>query len=150
MMREDMEAMGAVRLKEVDEAQAAIVAAAGNGGVGARPYYPAAYEDVLAVTAISGKKRKVYKSANRGSYIDFAAPGVKVYAAVPGGGQNMSGTSFASPFVAVIVALQAAHMRRTPGRLRKLLKRGAIDLGTPGKDDVYGWGMINMQPSCPR
>jgi subtilisin family serine protease len=72
-----------------------VAAAAGNGGRSAAPAYPAAYKFVLAVTAVN-VKRVVYAQANRGSYVDFAAPGVDIWTAVPGGGKRQSGTSFRS------------------------------------------------------
>ena len=59
-----------------------LVAAAGNWGTDKRPAYPAAYTDVIAVTAIDDKQQP-YKNANRGAYIDFAAPGVRIYTAGP-------------------------------------------------------------------
>ena len=124
-----------------------MVAAAGNGGRKAKPVYPAAYKDVIAITAF-GAKRIVYSRANIGAYIDFAAPGVKIYTAVLGGGRLQSGTSFASPYVAVLVGLQMAGGKKSPARLRKILRRGALDLGVPGKDKVFGWGLANMQPDC--
>jgi hypothetical protein len=124
-----------------------MVAAAGNGGKSAKPAYPAAYKDVLAVTAF-GAKRKIYSNANIGGYIDFAAPGVKIYTAVPGGGRLQSGTSFASPYIAVLVSLQTVRGKKSAGGLRKILKKSALDLGKPGKDEIFGWGMANMQPNC--
>ncbi len=126
-----------------------MVAAAGNGGKNAKPAYPAAYGDVVAVTAF-GSNRVIYARANTGRYIDFAAPGVKIYTAVPGGGRLQSGTSFASPYLAVLVGLQTARGKKSPNMLRKLFRRGAFDLGQPGKDHVYGWGLVNMQPKCPQ
>lgn len=126
------------------------VAAAGNGGAGARPYFPAAYKNVIAVTAFD-RNKSAFKKANTGEYIDFAAPGVKIYTAMAGGtGELQSGTSFATPYVSVLVALQAVAGRKSPGTLRKILRRGAMDLGAPGKDPTFGWGMINMQPACPK
>ncbi|NNE21020.1 MAG: S8 family serine peptidase, partial [Rhizobiales bacterium] len=51
------------------------VAAAGNLGSKAPPAYPAAYPQVIAVTATDAKDR-LYKRANRGDYVTIAAPGV--------------------------------------------------------------------------
>ena len=60
------------------------VAAAGNNGPDAPPGYPAAYEEVIAVTAVD-RNGGSYDHANRGDYIDVAAPGVRVWAALPEG-----------------------------------------------------------------
>jgi subtilisin family serine protease len=114
------------------------VASAGNGGAEARPYYPAAYKNVIAVTAFD-RNKSAFNRANTGKYIDFAAPGVNIYTAGAGGtGEMQSGTSFAAPYVSVLVALQAATGRKSPGSLRKILRRGALDLGKPGKDQTFG------------
>ena len=75
------------------------VAAAGNGGPAAPPGYPAAYKEVIAVTAVDDRKRS-YDYANRGRYIDVAAPGVRIWTALPDRKEGMlNGTSFAAPFV---------------------------------------------------
>ena len=84
------------------------VAAAGNlGKKGNKPAFSAAYKRVFAVTALNEKKL-VYSHANQGKYIDFAAPGVKIWTAVPGGGRFQSGTSMASPFISVMIAQERA------------------------------------------
>jgi subtilisin family serine protease len=127
-----------------------LVAAAGNWGADAKPAYPAAYRDVIAVTALD-RARNPYAKANHGSYIDFAAPGVQIYTAVPHGGRVMSGTSFATPYITVLLAVQIeAGAPRSPTALRDLLGPHAIDLGQPGKDDVFGWGLVNLWPRCPQ
>ena len=80
------------------------IAAAGNGGPAAPPGYPAAYKEVIAVTAIDDRKRS-YDYANRGRYIDVAAPGVRIWTAQPYNMEGMlNGTSFAAPFVTGIAA----------------------------------------------
>ena len=62
--------------KKAREFKLVMIAAAGNWGV-EKPAYPAAFKDVLADTAV-GDKMKIYRKANRGDYIDFAAPGVRL------------------------------------------------------------------------
>jgi hypothetical protein len=82
-----------------------LVAAAGNGGPSAKPAYPAAYAQVLAVTATDDRDG-LYKDANRGRYIALAAPGVDIIAAAPGGAYDiLSGTSLAAAHVSGIAAL---------------------------------------------
>jgi subtilisin family serine protease len=125
-----------------------LVAAAGNWGTAARPAYPAAYDDVIAVTAVDADRR-IYEFANTGHYIDFAAPGVRIWTAIPGGGQYQSGTSFASPYVSVLTGLAVSRGHpRDPEAVRQTLRRRVVDLGTPGRDDVFGWGLVDMQPRC--
>ncbi len=125
-----------------------MVAAAGNWGTETKPAYPAAYKNVVAVTAF-GRKRVIYTKANRGNYIDFAAPGVKIYTAVPGGGRLQTGTSFASPYLAALVGfLVKSGSKKDANKLRKLLSGRAQDLGDPGKDKVFGYGFVKLQPKC--
>ncbi len=124
------------------------VAAAGNWGRADRPAYPAAYEDVIAVTAF-GPDGDLYDMANRGSYIDFAAPGVGIWTAVPDGGRMQSGTSFAVPYVSAQIAVEVAGGAASrPEVMRELLQNRAVDMGSPGKDDDYGWGFVAEEPSC--
>lgn len=125
-----------------------LVAAAGNGGPSAAPAYPAAHPDVVAVTAVDPKLRP-YRHANRGTHIDFAAPGVALRTAKPGGGVKLqSGTSFAAPFVTVAAALE--RRAGVPASdVRHALARRAQDLGTPGKDPVFGWGLVRHRGRCP-
>jgi subtilisin family serine protease len=124
------------------------VAAAGNWGSADRPAYPAAYDQVIAVTAF-GPDGERYNMANRGSYIDFAAPGVEIWTAVPDGGRVQSGTSFAVPYVSAQIAVEVAGGAASrPEVMRELLKKRAVDMGSPGKDDDYGWGFVAEEPSC--
>ena len=123
------------------------VAAAGNGGR-AEPTYPAAYEGVIAVTAF-GPGGSIYEQANRGPFIDFAAPGVGMWTAVPHGGRVQSGTSFAVPYVTAQIAVEVAHgTARDADEIRRLLETRVTDMGAPGRDDDYGWGFVAGAPSC--
>jgi len=81
------------------------IAAAGNNGPKGAPLYPAAYPEVIAVTA-TDDKGKLYSKANRGDYISIAAPGVDIIApALKGSYQLSSGTSMAAAHVSGVVAL---------------------------------------------
>lgn len=127
-----------------------IVAAAGNWGrEGNKPAFPAAYKEVTAVTAF-GADKTIYFNANSGDYIDFAAPGVQIYTAATGGGGRMqSGTSFAAPYISALVALTNAVGKEKPADiLKKLTLEKTVDLGIPGRDQVYGNGFVTLQPDC--
>lgn len=121
-----------------------LVAAAGNNGPGAPFAYPAAYNEVIAVTA-TDERDGLMQRANRGRYIHVAAPGVDMLAPVPGGGSDVvTGTSFAAPVVTgLIVNLLRAAPDRSPRDIADLLARSAVDLGAPGHDDDFGFGLIN-------
>ena len=126
-----------------------IVAAAGNAGPAAPPAYPAAYDNVIAVTAVD-RARRAYRRAGRGDHIDLAAPGVDVWtAASVSGARTKTGTSFATPFVTAAVALlKAGRPDATSAEILDTLGRSAEDLGEPGKDTTFGWGLINAAAAC--
>ena len=117
-----------------------IVAAAGNGGPSSAPAYPGAIEGVVAATAVDGANH-IYRYANQGNYVFIAAPGVGVPAAAPDGTvAAYSGTSFASPLVAASIA--RCKGRSSTAACIDHIRASAIDLGAPGRDPVYGWGLI--------
>ncbi len=125
-----------------------VVAAAGNNGPSAEPAWPAAHPKVIAVTAIDNQL-KIYEQANRGNYVDFAAPGVNLVTQIPTGLKLQSGTSFASPFITAMVAIHLdAGFPGDPDQLRGSLRRYTKDLGQEGKDDAFGWGLVRLKPSC--
>jgi hypothetical protein len=121
-----------------------VVAAAGNQGPVAPPSYPAAYIGVVSVTAVDAEGR-IYRRANRGDYISFAAYGVHVPVAGPQGpaGKPVTGTSYAAPSVAAQVALRL-HTQSPEDSQRVLseLRARAVDLGPPGRDQTFGWGWL--------
>jgi subtilisin family serine protease len=119
-----------------------VMAAAGNGGPVAQPMYPAAYDTVVAVTAVDGG-HQVFRLANRGTYLDIAAPGVGLLHARAGGGYvASSGTSFAVPFAATAAARLLSEQ---PGAdVMSLLYQSAEDLGPPGHDEIYGHGLLRL------
>ncbi len=127
----------------------ALVAAAGNGGAGAPPVYPAAWPHVLAVTAVDSQKR-IYRQANQGPYISLAAPGVGVWTAASiSGGRLKSGTSFAVPFVTAALAVQRLREPDTPLDLSiGQMVDCAQDLGEAGYDPVFGNGLVSAPGYC--
>lgn len=125
------------------------IAATGNDGARTGPRYPAAYDQVIAVTAVD-RNRRVYRRAGGGAHVDFAAPGVDVWtAASVSGARGKTGTSFAVPFVsAVVAALRGQNPDLTAAEARAILARDAVDLGRPGRDDTYGHGLISARAIC--
>ncbi len=136
-------------VRELSSEGMVIVAAAGNGGPKAAPAYPAAYAEVIAVTAVDRAKR-VYRRAGRGDHIDLAAPGVDIWSAASvSGARAKTGTSFAAPFVTAAAALlKAADDNASTADILSALARSAEDLGVSGKDPVFGWGLINARAAC--
>ncbi|BCP52657.1 hypothetical protein K32_12740 [Kaistia sp. 32K] len=121
-----------------------LVAAAGNGGPKASAAYPAAYSAVIAVTA-TDPADKVYAAANRGGYIALAAPGVDILTTAPKGDYTqLSGTSFAAAQVTGVAALLLERAPKlSPDGVRAILTETARDLGKPGRDDVFGAGLVD-------
>lgn len=128
-------------IKRALQAGHLIVAAVGNGGPASPPLYPAAYDGVIAVTAVD-EGQHIYRRAGRGSHVELAAMGVEVIAAAPSGLASYSGTSFASPYVAALAAMEyrALDLQKVP-EVKESLRANALDLGKPGRDEVYGFGL---------
>ncbi len=120
-----------------------IVAAAGIPS--RRAGYPAKYRDVVAVAAVDVRLRATRLSA-RGDHISFSAPGSGLVVAAPGQKLRLvDGTSFATPFVAAAYAVGLGGARQR-GDLTSALSAAALDLGRPGRDQIYGWGLLQYSP----
>jgi Subtilase family len=120
-----------------------VVAAVGNDGPAAPPLYPASYADVVGVTAVDAHQR-VLLEACRGKQVKFSAPGADMSAANPTQSYAMvRGTSFASPIVAGLLAeaLPAPDKAAAQRAVADLAAR-AVDLGAPGPDPIYGYGLV--------
>ncbi|MBX7164828.1 MAG: S8 family peptidase [Pirellulales bacterium] len=147
-----------------------VICAAGNSGRADDVNYPARWKgrphadrDSIAVGAVDAQGR-VTRFSSRGPEVDIAAPGENVLSTyLRGGYARLSGTSMATPFVAGVVALVLARQRaagqtaapmRTLTDLREQLRHTARDAGETGKDDAYGYGLIDpgtmlAEPSAP-
>jgi hypothetical protein len=121
-----------------------IVAGSGNGGVNAKPAFPAALDGVLAVTAIDANKVG-YADANRGDYIDVAAPGVDIITPAPDGSYPISsGTSWAAAHVSGIAALVRELVPLSnAAEVTGYLSGHTSDLGPAGRDPQFGFGLID-------
>ncbi len=129
-----------------------IVAAAGNSG--GSVIYPAAYPEVIAVGATDSSNDAPWWSS-RGPEVDLAAPGVSIYSTYKGTKYaTLSGTSMASPHVAGSAALllktsiTPAYDANNngvwdPSEVLLRLEDSVTDLGPAGRDDVYGFGLVN-------
>ncbi len=122
---------------------ALLVAAAGNSG-SMTVSYPAAYDKVIAVSALD-KGDTLASYSNFGNKIELSAPGSGILSTYPGGGYvYMSGTSMATPFVSGSAALVLSKkITLTNQQVRTILDNTAVDLGTSGKDIFYGYGKVN-------
>ena len=160
----------------INQARAAgviIIAAAGNESTTA-PSYPAAYSGVVSVSATT-ITNSLAGYSNRGSTIDVATPGGNGATDINGDGFGdgvvstmgndgnsgpvefgwdiQNGTSMAAPHVAGVAALmKAVHRNLTPAQFDAALQAGELtdDLGTAGRDDSFGFGLINAQKALAR
>ena len=146
-----------------------VVAAAGNES-SSQLSYPASYDGVISVSAV-GPRRTRAPYSSFGAFVDIAAPGGDNSTDVNGDGfadgvlsthandasgpleyefRFLSGTSMAAPHVAGVIALmKSANASLTPTQIDQLLTSGAMtdDIGAAGRDDLYGWGLLNAQKS---
>lgn len=156
-----------------------LVAAVGNDGPAAPPLYPAAYPGVVGVTAVDARRRAIFE-AERGPQVMFAAPGADIPAGtLPDGFEKVRGTSFAAPIVAGLLAERLHDMASgstslgaspsmSPSASRSdpvsspavdpvaarealdALSRAAIHLGRPGRNVVFGYGLVGADLPSPR
>jgi subtilisin len=127
-----------------------IVAAAGNSGPGDNTVdYPGKYSEVIAVSA-TGSSNAIASFSSRGAEVELAAPGVGIFSTYKGGTYGtLSGTSMATPHVAGAVALVIASGRASsPDAVRTLLRQTADDLGSSGKDNLYGYGLLDAEQAA--
>jgi serine protease len=142
-----------------------VIAAAGNDGK-AEVSYPAAFANVIAVGAVDYQKQLTPYS-NHGPELDIVAPGGDLsedfngqpagvlqetfrqylgfrFIAFGWGYWFLSGTSMAAPHVSGVAALiKAKHPEWTPQQIRDALINTAEDLGPAGRDDAYGYGLVD-------
>ena len=123
-----------------------IVAAAGDKGLPHYPPYPAAFSEVIAVAAVD-IQHKPYAEGIAGDFIDICSPGVDIMTTQSGDKYNFyTGTSMAAAYVTGAVALLLQrHPDLKPDQVRSLLEGSATDLGPPGRDKQFGWGLIDLE-----
>ncbi len=131
-------------IKAAAEKGVIFIAAAGNNGPKGAPVYPAAYPEVIAVTA-TDEKDKLYGQANRGDYISVAAPGVDIIApALRGSYELSSGTSMAAAHVSGVVALLLERDEKLNWReVRAILSSSARKPDTFTGGEALGAGIVD-------
>ncbi|HWG91439.1 MAG TPA: S8 family serine peptidase [Candidatus Thermoplasmatota archaeon] len=125
-----------------------VIAATGNDGCYCTSY-PAGYSGVLGVGA-TDKSNARASFSNYGPAVDIVAPGVSIvsaYKPLSNCTNNcyvyLDGTSMATPFVSGVAALvKSYNSGLTASQLSGRLTSTAQDLGSSGRDDYYGYGLV--------
>lgn len=138
----------------IDEASAAgiiMVASVGNLGT-AYLSYPAAYDGVIGVGSVNSDKT-LSSFSNRNAKVFVTAPGggVPSLENKPGASYMLDlsassnrGTSYAAPVVTAMAAVaKGARPDLTASEFMELLKTTSLDLGAPGRDDSFGYGLVD-------
>jgi predicted CXXCH cytochrome family protein len=120
-----------------------VVAAGGNTGTQTL-IYPAANPNVIGVSALD-ENLNVAAFSSYTSAVQISAPGVGIYSTAPGGNYaSMSGTSMSAAQVSGVVALLITQPQfDTVDKVREALFNTALDLGVPGLDNYYGYGLAH-------
>ncbi len=127
---------------------AVVVAAAGNQG-SSTPFYPASYEEAIAVGA-TNEDDEYWTLSNYGAWVDVTAPGASIWSTYwdRNTGTNtygfMSGTSMAAPHVSGLAALLLSYRPTlSAADVRAIIEQTAVDKGVTGFDIYYGWGRMD-------
>jgi subtilisin family serine protease len=107
--------------------------------------YPGAYPEVIAVSAIN-KTLGIASFSLSGDENEICAPGQDVPTIEPNSDDSVlgSGTSFAAPLVSGTIALVMTLNSTIPiAVMREILHNSSTDLGSIGKDQDYGYGLLN-------
>lgn len=132
-------------IKAAQDANIVVVAAAGNSPPDTSVRYPASEEGVIAVGGVDRAGRHAAISVT-GPKIDVVAPAVDIYSTSYDGKYSKgTGTSSATAIVAGAAALIRSKYPYLPAReVAHRLTATAVDKGPPGRDDEYGYGVIDL------
>jgi len=139
-------------IKEVVAIGKYVICAAGNDNFNYVDF-PGAFDECVAVGSID-RRRIISSFSSRGPEVDIVAPGDKILSTYPTRTYAvLSGTSMATPFVSGVVTLMLAKHKEFGGNtpinnltdLLNHLRDTAIDLGSEGFDEAYGFGLINPE-----
>lgn len=124
-----------------------IICAMGNTGT-SYACYPALYTETIGATSYK-QGRTISNFSSRSQDADFALPGENILTtALNNQYAIVNGTSFASPFLSGIIAIiiseyKKKNIKYTVESIKNTLIQSCKDYGPYGKDDMYGYGIID-------
>lgn len=140
-----------IAVEQAQEKGLLVIASGGNTGTdGLR--YPAGFEGVIGVGSISSNYEKS-RFSTTGTHIKIVSPGenILVPSITSDSLEVVSGTSFSAPQVAGIAALVwALRPTYTNKDIQRLLLSTTVDLGKPGYDSYFGYGLIDAEIAIKR
>jgi len=125
-----------------------VVAAAGNRASGTTVVgAPATMPGVLTVAGVDRAGEASDDASSQGITIGVAAPSEELVGVAPGGGyMYWNGTSGAAPIVSGVVALvRSAFPELDAANVINRIVATAKDVGEPGQDATYGFGIIDAK-----
>jgi len=132
-------------IDEAFDADIVVVAAAGNRPGDFLVQYPAAIDGVVAVGSVDRRGNHSDNSVT-GDKLVIAAPGVDIVSTTKGGKYSKSnGTSNATAIVSGAVALiRSRYPDMSAKEVVHRLTATAVDKGAPGRDEEYGYGVLDV------
>ena len=120
-----------------------VVAAGGNDGI-EQEIFPAAYPDVIGVSAL-GYNGEIWHDSNSGRHIDVSAPGVNIISTgLAESYVYASGTSASASMVSALAGMLVSEKPEISSSvIKRLIMQSVKDLGDEGRDKVYGNGEID-------
>jgi type VII secretion-associated serine protease mycosin len=124
-----------------------VVVVACTGNLSAAPstgvWYPAREPGVIAVAGMDRDGDDIWSGSITGPETVVTAPSTQLVGARPGGYWKVQGTSFAAPMVSATAALiRSRWPSMSAGEVINRIMKSAKDLGTPGRDNTYGYGLV--------
>ena len=131
-------------IQKAIESGIVVVASAGNEGT-TDLMFPASYDNVISVGSIN-EQENVSTFSNHNSNIDVVAPGENMLTCkLSNSYGSYAGTSFSAPIVSGMAGLlKAVNPELTPLQIENIIHISSQDLGAPGRDDYYGYGLVNF------
>lgn len=132
----------------VEERDMVVVGAGGNKATTTFSW-PADWDEVISVTSTDASLQQPANFSDHNQYKDIAAPGEAIMATKAQSATSYGtcrGTSFSTPIVSAALSLMfAADPLLSAERATELLYATADDCGVAGRDDYFGWGLVNAE-----